>query len=281
MRRALGKGLSQLIGEQFEGAPTEVPVSAIQPNLRQPRTYFDDAALAELSASIKEFGVLQPLLVRPLSEGTYELIAGERRLRASKLAGLETVPILIRSAGHQSSLEMALIENLQREDINPVECARAYRRLMDEFALTQEQVADKVGKSRTTVANTLRLLRLPPKVIDGIEGGRISEGHARALLAFESSEQQLAVYEQIIEKGLTVREVEKAAKQKPVTKRVSTPPAQVTPTDPNDATLQDALSVFLGAPAKLVRSDVGGKLVIDFYSEDDLDRILEQLGFRI
>src|SRR5580704_9085673 len=184
MRRALGKGLSQLIAEQYEGPTNELPVADIVPNSRQPRTVFNDEALEELAASIREYGILQPLIVRPLAEGKHELIAGERRLRAAKLAGLTSVPVIVRSAGNQSSLELALIENLQREDINALESAKAYRRLIDEFGMTQEQVADRVGKSRVSVANTVRLLRLPKRIMEGLEAGFISEGHARALLAF-------------------------------------------------------------------------------------------------
>jgi ParB family chromosome partitioning protein len=278
MRRTLGKGLSQLIGEQFESGSTEVAVDAIEPNQRQPRTHFNEDALNELADSIRQYGVLQPLIVRPLTEGRYELIAGERRLRASKLAGLETVPVLLKPAGGQSSLEIALIENVQREDINALECAKAYRRLIDEFGLTQEQVAEKVGKSRVGVANTVRLLRLPKKVQDGLEEGRISEGHARALLAFESEAEQLAVYDQIIERGLTVREVEKAAK--PKSTKTSAPKPQPE-RDSNDQALEEALSIFLGAQTRIQRSEVGGKLTVEFYSDDDLQRVLEVLGFSL
>jgi ParB family chromosome partitioning protein len=277
MRRALGKGLSQLIAEQFDAAPTEVPVDAIVPNTRQPRTYFNDSALQELSASIKEYGILQPLVVRPISEGKYELIAGERRLRAAKLAGLTAVPILLRSAGSQTSLELALIENIQREDINALECAKAYRKLIDEFGMTQEQVADKVGKSRTAVANTVRLLKLPPGIQQGLHEGRITEGHARALLAFPNQAQQQVIYDQIIERGLSVREVENASKPKPPTPQR---PSAPTP-DPETAALQEALSTHLGSPVKIQRSGTGGKLVIDFYSDDELARIVEGLGLSL
>ena len=276
MRRALGKGLSQLIGEQFESSSTEISVEAIEPNQRQPRTHFDEAALQELSESIKQYGVLQPLIVRPLTEGRYELIAGERRLRASKLAGLKTVPVLLKPAGSQTSLEIALIENVQREDINALECAKAYRRLIDEFGLTQEEVAEKVGKSRVGVANTVRLLRLPLKIQQGLEEGRISEGHAKALLSFETEPQQLAIYDQIIERGLTVREVEKAAK--PKAPRPSKPAPKE---DTNDQAIEEALSIFLGAKTKVQRSESGGKLVVEFYSDDDLQRIMEVFGFSL
>ncbi|MGV3615067.1 MAG: ParB/RepB/Spo0J family partition protein [Fimbriimonas sp.] len=281
MRRALGKGLSQLIAEQFEGTPNEVALDDIVPNQRQPRTFFDESALEELAASIRDYGVLQPLLVKPLTEGKYELIAGERRLRASKLAGLKTVPVLVRSAGPQNSLEIALIENVQREDINALECARAYRRLIEEFDLTQEQVAERVGKSRTTIANTVRLLKLPRRIQEGLEANRITEGHARALLAFETEPQQLAIYDQILDRGLTVREVERAAKPAGTKKAPKTAEPKPAEADPNDGSLEEGLSVFLGTPVRLQRSEVGGKLVVEFYSDDDLDRILEQLGFRL
>jgi len=218
--------------------------------------------------------------VRPVAEGKYELIAGERRLRASKIAGLKSVPVLVRSAGNQTSLELALIENLQREDINALESARAYRKLIDEFGLTQELVAERVGKSRTVVANTVRLLRLPSRITQGLESGVITEGHARALLAFESEAHQLAVYDQILEKGLTVRDVENVSKPKqqgsPARQQKKAPRAKV-----HDAAIEEGLSAHFGAPVKILHNEVGGKLTIDFFSEDDLDRILETIGFRL
>lgn len=277
MRRALGKGLSQLIGEQFDDAPNEASIDSIEANRWQPRSIFSDHALQELAASIREVGVLQPLVVRPLTEGRYELIAGERRLRASKLAGLKSVPIIVRSTNDQNSLEIALIENIQREDIGAMECARAYRQLMSEFSLTQEQVADKVGKARTSIANTVRLLKLPPKIQSGLEAGAISEGHARALLSIEKEEQQLAVYDLIVSKGLNVRDTEKVASRKP---RALRPPRQA-PDRADRTHIEEALSVHLGAPVKILPAEVGGKIVVDFYSEDDLGRILDQLGFSL
>lgn len=270
MRRSLGKGLAQLVGEQFEGgAPSEVSVDAIVPNPRQPRTNFEDAALRELAASVKEYGVLNPLTVRPLTEGRYELIAGERRLRAAKLAGLKEVPVVIRAAGDQNSLELAMIENVQREDINAMEAAHAYRRLMDEFGLTQEGVADKVGKARPTIANSLRLLKLPPKVQSGLHEGRISEGHARALLAFPELEQQMAMFNAIVEKGLSVREVERAAQPAQPKRR----PRKGTG-DPNLTAVERSLSERLGAPVKIAN----GRIEISFFGDDDLQRIIEALG---
>jgi ParB family transcriptional regulator, chromosome partitioning protein len=278
MRRALGKGLSQLIAEQYDGSPLEASVDSISPNPRQPRTVFNDEGLQELASSIKEFGILQPLVVRPLAEGQYELIAGERRLRAAKLAGLRTVPVTVRAAGQQNSLELALIENIQREDINPMECARAYRRLIDEFGMTQEQVAERVGKSRVAITNTVRLMKLPQRIQGGLEGGRISEGHARALLGFESEAHQLAVYDQILDRGLTVREVERAAK--PRTGAASAPRSQKSEPakDPNWQALEEALSIYLGSQVRLQKGEIGGKIVVDFYSDEDLERILDVLG---
>jgi ParB family chromosome partitioning protein len=279
MRRALGKGLSQLIAEQYEGPTNELPVAEIVPNSRQPRTVFNEEALEELAASIREYGILQPLIVRPIAEGKHELIAGERRLRAAKLAGLKTVPVLVRSAGNQSSLELALIENLQREDINALESARAYRKLIDEFGLTQELVAERVGKSRTVIANTVRLLRLPKRITEGLERGMITEGHARALLSFESEAQQLAVYDQILERGMTVRDVENVAKPKAPPSQ-SKKPKETPSKEANDHALQESLSAYLGSPVKIYRSEPG-KLTVEFYSDDDLDRILETIGFRL
>lgn len=271
MRRSLGKGLAQLVGEQFEGGGTEVSVDAIVPNPRQPRTIFEDAALRELADSIKEYGILNPLTVRPLSEGQYELIAGERRLRAAKLAGLKAVPIVIRASGDQGSLELAIVENLQRADINAMEAARAYRRLMDEFGLTQDQVADKVGKARPTIANSLRLLKLPPKVQEGLHEGRISEGHARALLAFPQPDQQMAMYTAIVDKGLSVREVERAAAPSTPARR----PRKGSPTaNPDLAVVERRLSERFGTPVRIGN----GRVEIAFYNDEDLQRILEVLG---
>lgn len=283
MRRALGKGLSQLIAEQYDGSPSEVSVEAIQPNARQPRTSFDPETLKELSASIAEHGILQPLAVRPIADGQYELIAGERRLRAAKMAGLKTVPVTIRSATNEASLELALIENIQREDINAMECARAYRHLIDDFGLSQEQVADKVGKSRAAISNTLRLLKLPKRVQEGVSNGAISEGHARALLGFESDAHVLAVYDQILSQGLSVKEVETKAKghtrqaKNPTARTVQLPKNQ----DPNESALESALSTYFGAPVKIKKGEGAGEMTIQFYGDDDLERILEVFGFRL
>lgn len=280
MRRALGKGLSQLIGEQSDATPSEAAVEAIAPNSRQPRTHFDETALQELAASIREVGVLQPLLVRPLSEGRYELIAGERRLRAAQIAGLKTVPIVVRSAGAKTSLELALIENVQREDISALECAKAYQQLVVEFGLTQEQIADRVGKSRPAVSNTLRLLRLPKRILEGLEQGAISEGHARALLQLENDAQRLAVFEQIVSRGLSVRQTEEASRPQTAAKPRKKA-AELSDIDPSWRAVREALSERLGAPVRLSGNERGGSIVVPFYSEEDLSRLCDLLGIEL
>jgi len=277
VRRALGKGLAQLIGEQADAAPSEVAVDAIRPNANQPRVHFDDDALQELAASIREVGILQPIIVRPLTEGTYELIAGERRWRASQLAGLATIPVIIRSAGRQDSLEWALIENIQREDIAPLECARAYRRLVDEFGLTQEEVADKVGKSRVTVTNTMRLLRLPQRIQDGLAAGRITEGHARAILGAGSGPAQLALYDKILKQGLTAKDAEAGAR----TTMAKPRKAKAALRDPDMLRLEEALSERLGTTVRIKPSGRGGEIVVPYYSDEDLERLTEELGVRL
>ncbi|CAN5407782.1 ParB/RepB/Spo0J family partition protein [soil metagenome] len=276
MRKALGKGLSQLLGEQFEGQAIEATVDSIVPNTRQPRTVFEDVPLRELAESIRIHGVLQPLIVRTVSEGRYELIAGERRLRAAKLAGLASVPIHVRAADSQTSLELALVENLQREDINPVESARAYRRLIDEFGLTQEEVSEKVRKARATVTNTLRLLKLPDEVLQALENGAISEGHARTLLAFPTAERQIDVLERILVEGLSVRQVEDLARPRPA------PLVRPKPNlDANTEAFQEALGQRLGSPVKIARKRKGGSITIPFFDEEDLSRLAEALGVQL
>lgn len=275
MRRSFGKGLSHLITEQMDAATTDADITAIKPNRRQPRSAFDESALAELADSIKVHGVLQPLLVREVKPGQYELIAGERRLRAAKIAGLDRVPIVSRDSTEQESLELALIENLQRADIGPLECARAYRSLIDEFGLTQDKVAQRAGKSRVSITNTLRLLQLPKPILDGLEQALISEGHARALLAIPGAPAQLAMYDRILRLGLSVRDVEAAGQV--ISKQKDERKAEM---DPNWEALQDSVAKRLGAPVDIQRGRGGkGKLVVEFYSDDDLDRILAAMGF--
>lgn len=281
MRRALGKGLSQLFGEQEEAGIREIELANIVPNERQPRTQFEDESLQELAESIREHGILQPLLVRAVGEDRYELIAGERRWRAAQLAGLESVPVTVRSASDQHSLELALIENVQREDISPLDAARAYQQLSAEFDLTQDQIAKRVGKSRVSIANTLRILRLPKKVLEGLESGKISEGHARALLQIENEIVLLAIYDKILERGLSVRQVEefaRATNSKPAKKQMKKAAASI-PAEWSQ--LQDGMSVYFGSPVSFQASGSGGKIVIDFYSDEDLTRILDVLGIHL
>jgi ParB family chromosome partitioning protein len=252
---------------------TEVAINSIAPNTRQPRRVFDADSLTELAASIKQHGVLQPLLVRPVAEDRYELIAGERRLRASKLAGLETVPVVVRSAAAQTSLELALIENIQREDISAIESAYAYQALIEEFGLTQEEVAERVGKSRTAVANVLRLLRLPAIVQESVQNGLITEGHARALLSQASEKDITEAFYRVVDEGLSVRETEKLSQRKAQNpKRPSTAPNR------NDHDLEEAIRMRLQSPVSIKREKHGGKIIVAFYSEEDLIRVIDALG---
>lgn len=281
MRRALGKGLSQLLGEQAEESSTvsTLPVSSIVPNSRQPRMQFDDSTLAELAASIREFGVLQPLIVRPVGEDRYELIAGERRLRACKMAGLSEVPVVVRSASAQAALEIALIENVQREDISAMECAIAYNKLCEEFSLSHEEVAGRVGKSRVAVSNTLRLLKLPAALQKAVMEGDLSEGHARALLMLDSPVRQAQLFERVLRDGLSVRETERLARS--ASEEVGRSMAQRRKhqqTNPEWASLERGLSEYFGSKVTLHRERSGGKVTLEFYSDDDLQRILDILG---
>lgn len=278
MRRALGKGLAQLLGEQSEAPVTELALSQIRPNPNQPRKRFDEDSLAELADSIRDFGLLQPLIVRPVREGEYELIAGERRWRAAALAGLASVPVVVRDANEVERLQLGLIENIQREDISVLECALAYQALKSEFGLTQEEIARQVSKSRTAVANTLRLLTLPQSVQDGLAQGLITEGHARALLQCSSTAGMEALFYRVVDEGMTVRQTEQAARAPSEKGAVTTKPQGATKKSPDDLALEEQFSHYFGTPAKLNREKTGGKLTIEFYSEDDLERIVQLLG---
>lgn len=253
----------------------ELPIEAIVPNARQPRTEFDNDSIRELAASIAQVGLLQPLVVRPIGNGRYELIAGERRLRASQLAGLSQVPVLVRPAGAQHSLELALVENIQREDLSAIEAAVAYRTLAEEFGLTQEAISEKIGKSRVAVTNTLRLLKLPQTVQEGLRAGKISEGHARAILSFPTMESQLAAYEAAIRRDLTVREVEalgKAASRRGTKQR---------PRVAQDDALEGALSERFGSPVRLYHAGKDRRIEITVHDDEDLERVLDVLGITI
>ncbi len=281
-RPALGKGLSALIPDAPELRPAagpEVDIDLIVPGRFQPRSHVDESRLAELAESIKANGVIQPIVVRK-SGTTYQIIAGERRWRAAQLAGLRRVPIVVRdvpAADEGRLLQMALIENIQREDLNPIEEAAAYRRLMDEFHLTQEEVAQAVGKDRATVANCLRLLRLPEAVRADLASGRLSMGHARALAAIHDPAQVSKIAREAIERGLSVRQVEG------VVRRLLSTPAKARPAksvDVHTRAAQDDLSRALGTRVRIVRRRKGGIIEVDFTGEDELQRLYEALGGR-
>ena len=277
-KRGLGKGLGALLVENEvpEGAPVSLKLTDIVPNEQQPRHQFDEDALRELSDSIARHGVLQPLLVRPLTDGSYQLVAGERRWRASRMAGLSEVPVVIREMTDQESATLALIENLQREDLNPMEEATGYRSLMDTYGLTQEETAKVVGKSRPAVTNALRLLQLPESVTDLVADGQLSAGHARALLAFDSEQAQRDVAKQIIDKQLSVRAVEKLAQQaKKPAPRAAAPRSRRAFYDE----VELALHEHLGRKVKVsVGPKEGGTLTLEFYDEDDLRRLANTLA---
>jgi ParB family chromosome partitioning protein len=265
----LGRGLDSLIPTsdnddttRQEAGELKLNPALIDPNPHQPRTSFDEAPLAELAASIREYGILQPLLVTKAANGRYQLIAGERRLRASKLAGLTEVPVIVRSLEEQQKLEFAIIENVQRENLNPVEAALSYRRLIDEFNLSQEEAAKKVGKARSTVANALRLLSLPAEIKQGLTEGKITEGHARSILAIEDREAQLNFYHNILSEGMNVRQAESHVQEKSAKVR--------TKVDPHIRDAEKKMSEAIGTKVKIKPHQV----VIEYYNEEDLDKIL-------
>jgi ParB family chromosome partitioning protein len=258
-----------------------VPVDAIGPNPRQPRQILDSSTLAELAASIREHGLIQPLIVTraPLeAEVTYTLIAGERRWRAAKMAGLSEVPVIVREATPQAMLEWALVENIQRADLNPLEEAAAYRALMDEFGLTQEQVAARVGKSRAAVANSVRLLNLAEPVKEALGTGQISEGHARALLSLPDEPSQVTALELILRRGYNVRQTEELVRRMLMAVQTeANPKPEDDPWALEIRALEEQLRAALGTRVHLSRSRQGGRLVIYFYSEEELQALYERL----
>jgi len=275
--RGLGRGLGALI-PATAGGIDEIDVDLIVPNPHQPRTNFDEAALDELVESMREHGVLQPLLVSASNaEGVYQLIAGERRLRAAKLAGLHRVPVVVKEAASRELLELALVENLQREDLNPIEEASAYQRLTNEFGLTQEEIATRVGRSRTAVANTLRLLGLSSEIKQSLANGEISEGHARALLAIDDENDRREAWREVVDRGLTVRQTETLVRREPngVSSNVPEMFAAAPETDQLESRIRDAL----GTKVELRRQKNGhGRLIVHFYSDEELEGVLSRLG---
>ncbi len=297
-RKALGKGLSALIpteniseGDMRHGAaeregernqreaPGEgdglenVPIDRIRSNPWQPRTTVEQMALAELADSIKEKGLLQPIIVRRSDDG-YELVAGERRFVASRMAGLDRVPAVVKDASNREMLEIALVENLQREDLNPIDEAGAYRRLREEFGLTQEEIARRVGKDRVSIANQLRLLNLPSEVQDYVSRGTLSAGHGRALLSIQDPAKQLEIGRLVADKGLSVRETERIAQRKQRARRHrQSPPLSV-----ELASLEERLREHLATKVSIKPSGRGGAIEIQYYTTEDLERILEVMG---
>ncbi len=288
-RPALGKGLSALIPDAVAtpatdvatAAPLQVDIDAIVPNPYQPRGEVDEARLHELAASIRSNGIIQPIVVRRVDDA-FHIIAGERRWRAAKLAGLHRVPVAVKEVAdgqEQSLLEMALIENIQREDLNPIEEALAYRRLADEFQLTQESIATAVGKDRATVANLLRLLRLPDEVRSEVASGRLSMGHARALLSLADEGDQRRIAREVIGRNLSVRETESTVK-KIVDGAAPREAPQPAPVDVHTRAAEDKLKFQLGTRVRIIRKGAGGRIEIEFTNEDELIRIYEQLTDR-
>ena len=275
-RKALGKGLSALLPDPEPDAASpetasDVPIDALSPNPLQPRSVFDAVRLSELAASLRESGMVQPILVRRHGE-RYQIIAGERRWRAAREAGLAAVPIVVREVPDERLLELALVENIQRQELSPLEEAQAYQKLHDEFRLTQEDVARRVGKDRSTVANTMRLLRLPKDVRDQIGAGRLDAGHGRALLALERSEDQVVLAKEAVARGLSVREVERrvAALRAPRT-------SAATRVDANTRAAEERLRAALGTRVAIRRRGKTGTLAIAFTGEAELQRLFEVL----
>jgi ParB family chromosome partitioning protein len=295
-RNALGKGLSALLNDSVNvlpnkneivsgaesspmGSVNEIRIAEIEVNPFQPRTDFDQAALAELSDSIKLQGLIQPITVRRVTAHKYQLISGERRLRASKLAGLTQIPAYVRTANDQQMLEMALIENIQRENLNAIEVALSFQRMIDECSLKQEELGERVSKNRSTVTNYLRLLKLPPTIQASIRDGQISMGHAKALITIENSTSQLYIHQQIIQQGLSVRKVEELVRdlQRSPAKKEGKQPE---PLSFQVQKIEDDLASKFSTRVKLkVGSQGKGTIEIPFLSEDDLNRILEMLDW--
>ena len=280
-KKGLGTGLDVLFGanrldEENESELLTLPISKVEPRKDQPREYFDQQALQELADSISQYGLIQPITVRKLNTGYYQIIAGERRWRASRLAGLTEVPVRVIEADERKTAELALVENLQREDLNPIEEAKGYKTLIDEFGLTQEEAAKSVGRSRPAVTNALRLLSLSPKVLEMVEKNKLSAGHARALISIADDRKQLDAANEVLEKGLSVRKTEQLAA------RLSKKPEAEKEEDRKisvdyAAEISDQLSKSLGRKVKLTDGKKTGKIEIEFYGADDREDLIELL----
>lgn len=272
--RGLGRGLDALLAGTMDGdyePVREMSIDEIHPRADQPRKRFEEESLQELADSIKEHGILQPVLVRPIKKG-YEIIAGERRWRAAQLAGLSFIPVVVRDIDDQKAAEITLIENIQRDDLTVVEEARAYRRLADQFGYTQEVIAERIGKSRAYVANTMRILNLPEEILQMLEEGQLNAGHVRPLLSLPSAEQQLAAAKEIAANKMTVRQVESKVKKKQIKLNIpADKPVEL-------IEIQEKIQQHFATRAAVTRQGKGGKIEIAFYSDEDLERILELMG---
>ena len=281
-RNALGRGLDALIAMEEvktsgSSSINEINIDLIKPNPDQPRTEFDEEALAELAASIKELGIIQPISLRKMGNGTYQIIAGERRYRASKLAGLKSMPAYVRTVEDETVMEMALIENIQREDLNAVEIALTFQKLIEQYNLTQEKLSERIGKKRTTIANYLRLLRLPAEIQLGLKNKVIDMGHARALLSTDDASLQLKLYDEIKLNGYSVRKVEELVKGMGQEKKA--PEKPTSKVNPDYETYKKELISLFKTKVKIVCDDTGkGKISIPFKNEKEFERIKEILG---
>ncbi len=283
-KKGLGTGLDVLFGannyeEELDSQLLTLPISKVEPRAEQPREYFDQEALRDLADSISQFGLIQPVVVRRLDTGYYQIIAGERRWRASRLAGLREIPVRVIEADDRRTAELALVENLQREDLNPIEEAKGYRTLMEDYGLTQEETAKSVGRSRPAIANALRLLNLSPAVLELVEKGSLSAGHARALVSIDDREKQLDAANQVIKKSLSVRKTEQLAGS-----IIKERPNAVKEEEKSDkirvdysAEIANQLSRQLGRKVKLINGRKAGRIELEFYSADDRETLIEQL----
>ncbi len=277
-RKALGKGISALIPTQAEDNAKKIaflPLSQIRPNPFQPREDFDMEAMEELVQSIREKGIIQPILVRPKGE-FYELIAGERRLRAANTLQIKEIPAIIREANDRDSLEIALIENIQRKDLNPIEEARAYQYLIDKFNLTQDEISEVLGKARATVTNILRILKLPLEIQKEIKNGRISFAHGRALLEIVDSNLQRKLVQDIIAKSLSVRELESIIKTRRLHLTIAKVRVKINTSDPYTKIMEEELQQVLSTKVRIVKKKKRGSIVVEFYSQEDLERIVHK-----